>query len=75
MEAGIDRVISLLKTKQLFVFKSCRGLMDEFGTYRRELDKGGQVTEKIKDKEKFHRLDALRYIVSGLGYSAMVLYA
>lgn len=63
VEAGIDRVIELFKTKRLFVFKSLTGLRDELGTYSRELDDMGQPTEKIKDKETFHRLDALRYIV------------
>lgn len=63
VEAGIDRVIELFKTKRLFIFKSLVGLRDELGTYSRELDDMGQPTEKIKDKETFHRLDALRYIV------------
>jgi hypothetical protein len=30
------------------------------------LDEHHQPTEAIKDKEKFHRLDALRYAVQGL---------
>jgi hypothetical protein len=63
VEAGIDRVIELFKTKRLFIFKSLVGLRDELGTYSRELDDMGQPTEKIKDKETFHRLDALRYVV------------
>lgn len=63
VEAGIDRVTSLLKTKRLYVFSTMRGIRDEFGTYAREIDDFGQPTEKIKDKETFHRLDALRYIV------------
>ena len=66
VEAGIDRVYSLLKHKQLFIFDTCRGLIDEIGTYSRELDDLGQPTEKIKDKETFHRLDALRYCVQQL---------
>lgn len=64
VEAGIDRVIGLLKEKRLFVFNTCRGIIDEFGTYSRKLDEQGQPTEQIKDKEKFHRLDALRYVTS-----------
>lgn len=66
VEAGIDRVIELLKTKKLFVFDTCTGIIDEFGTYARELDADGQPTEKIKDKATFHRLDALRYVASGV---------
>jgi len=61
VEPGIDRVISLFKQKRLFVFDTCKGLLDEIGTYARELDLDGNPTEKIRDKNKFHRLDALRY--------------
>jgi hypothetical protein len=49
------------------VFDTCKGVLDELGTYSRELDDIGQPTEKIKDKEKFHLLDGLRYNVSNLG--------
>jgi len=66
VEAGIDRVTGLIKTRRLRVFDSCRGLLDEFGTYARELGADGQPTMKIRDKEKFHRLDALRYGASAL---------
>ena len=69
VEAGIDRVISLFKTMRLYVFDSCRGVLDELGTYSREVDEMGQPTEKIKDKERYHRLDALRYASQGLDYS------
>jgi hypothetical protein len=65
VEAGLDRPIQLFKTRALFVFDTCRGLRDELGTYSRVVGEDGQVTEKIKDKEKFHRLDALRYGVQG----------
>ena len=73
VEAGIGRVIGLLREKRLYIFDTLTGLVDEFGTYARELDAGGQPTEKIKDKETFHRLDALRYVVSGLTNSDWLL--
>lgn len=66
VEAGINRVIALLKEKRLFVFQSCTGTIDEFGTYSRELDANGQATEKIRNKNDYHHLDALRYVASGL---------
>jgi hypothetical protein len=66
VEAGINRVIALLKEKRLFVFRSCTGVIDEFGTYSRELDDNGQPTEKIKNKNDYHHLDALRYVASGI---------
>lgn len=66
VEGGINRVIALLKEKRLYVFDTCKGTIDEFGTYSRELDTNGQPTEKIKDKNTYHRLDALRYVASGM---------
>ena len=52
------------------MFDTCAGVLDEIGTYGRELDDMGQPTEKIKDKEQFHRLDALRYCVQHIGIAA-----
>jgi hypothetical protein len=65
VEAGIDRVTEALKTRKLRVFNTCVGLVDEFGRYARELNEVGEPTDKIKDKETFHRLDAVRYLISG----------
>ena len=66
VESGIDRVISLFKQGRLFIIdnESNRQLLDEIGTYSRILDDRQEPTEKIKDKEKYHILDSLRYIVS-----------
>lgn len=65
VEAGIDRVVALIKSGRFFVFNSCRGLLDEIGRYSRPVDHDGQPVEGIKDKALFHRLDALRYVISG----------
>jgi hypothetical protein len=65
--AGIDRPYGLFKTKRLFVFRSCSGLVDELGSYRFKLDPSGNAIEGlIVDKSTYHRLDALRYVASGL---------
>jgi hypothetical protein len=66
VEAGIDRVTALFKSHQLQIFDTCRGIRAELGAYSRVLDAAGQVTAKIKNKENFHRLDALRYAVLGI---------
>jgi hypothetical protein len=66
VEAGIDRVYELLKTKRIQFFDTCTGLLDEIRTYRRELDAEGQPTEKIAGKSGYHRLDSLRYLASAL---------
>jgi hypothetical protein len=68
VESGIDRTTEWLKTDKLVVLRSCPGLIDEFGTYRRKLDSLGEPTDKIDNKRTFHRLDALRYAVVGAGH-------
>jgi|GEM_PF-655812 len=66
VEAQIERVAALLRQGRLFVDRSLKGLIDEFATYSRELNADGQPTAKIAHKERYHRLDALRYAVAGL---------
>jgi hypothetical protein len=66
VEVGINRVYGAFKTKQLFIFDTLDGLLDEIMRYSRELDDMAQPTEKIANKETFHLLDALRYIISQL---------
>lgn len=65
VEVGINRVYGLIKSRNLLVFESLRGLRDQIMSYSRELDDAGEPTEKIEDKEMFHLLDALRYGVAG----------
>jgi hypothetical protein len=63
VEVGIDRVYAQHKADAIYVFNTCTGYLDEKRTYSRKLDRDGQVTEKIADKETFHRMDAERYII------------
>ena len=65
-ESQIDRVYALFKHGRIRVFKGLNGLRGELLTYQRELDESGEPTEKIRDKNKYHRLDALRYAASSL---------
>jgi len=66
VEPGLDRIIGLIKPMRLYFFRrAARELIDEMNIYARELDERGQPTEKIKDKETFHLIDALRYGVIG----------
>ena len=67
VEARIDCVIAWLRNFRLFFFETCTGVLDQLGRYSREIDAMGQPTEKIKDKEAFHYLDALGYIVMSMG--------
>lgn len=66
VETGIDRVTELIKTGRLRVWRTCTGVRDELGKYRRILNDAGEATEKIEDKSMFHRLDGLRYAATGI---------
>ena len=82
VEVGIDRVYGLFKTNRLSVFDDLRDILDDIESYSRELDDNGEPTEKIEDKETYHRLDGLRYIgsflnkiggsVKGAGFTANI---
>lgn len=61
VEAGIERVVRIIKENRFRLSRECKGVKDEIGTYRRKLDDEGEPTEQIVDKSAFHRLDALRY--------------
>jgi hypothetical protein len=65
VESGITRVTETIKTGHFYVTEDAGRLRDEFGKYSRVLDSMGQPTEDIKDKSKYHMLDALRYGVLG----------
>lgn len=66
VEVGINRVYGGFNQGQLVIFDNLTKLRDEIGSYSRELDDAGNPTEKIADKNTFHELDALRYIMSYL---------
>lgn len=63
---GINRVYALFKTFSLVVHDNCENFLSEIGTYQRLRDRNGELTDKIKDKEKYHLCDALRYPVAWL---------
>lgn len=66
VEVGINRVYGAIQNKRLFFFDTLEGTLDQIMGYSRALDDLGQPTEKIEDKETFHFLDGLRYIISYL---------
>lgn len=66
VEIGIDRVYAQLAQQRLYVFDDLDDLIDEFETYSRPVDEEGNVLDGIEDKNKFHGLDATRYIVGSI---------
>lgn len=62
---GINRVYAQHKNDGIIYFRNLTGILNEKGTYRRERDsKTKELTNEIKDKKKYHHLDAERYIIS-----------
>lgn len=66
VEVGINRVYGAFQRNELFVLRSCAGLIDQLNTYSRVLDANGDPTEVIEDKASYHYLDAVRYVGSYL---------
>lgn len=62
VESGIDKMIALVKSGRFQIFSDCVGILDEIATYSRVLDKNGEPTDAIRDKNKYHRIDAARYL-------------
>lgn len=64
VEAGIDKVYALHKLNKLFIFNDLYAYLDEKLSYSRKLDDNYNPTEEIEDKERYHLMDAERYILS-----------
>ena len=56
VEAGIYEVWQRMLNSQLYIFSTCKALIDEYRVYRR--DEKGRIV-----KENDHLMDALRYLV------------
>lgn len=64
VEVGIDFVYKAFASGELAIFNNLGELEKELKTYARELDGNDEITDKILNKNTFHRLDGLRYAVS-----------
>lgn len=77
VESGIDKIITLLKDNRLFIFnneentkssdETGMSLLEEITSYSREVDENGKPTDRIANKNKYHKLDACRYVFSAMG--------
>jgi len=74
VEVGINRVYGYHAKDEIDVFDDLLGYLDEKGSYSRQLDDNNEPTEKIDDKEKYHRMDAERYVLSQLSQGARVAF-
>lgn len=72
---GINRVYSVMKQGNLYIFDTCQGTLGQVGTYSRKMNKatGEPIENEILNKETYHFLDALRYILGSLAKSGDLL--
>lgn len=67
IEVQIQGVWSLLNRRKLIFFRSgAKETIEDLRHYSREVDEDGNVLDKIADDAKWHRLAALRYVISKL---------
>lgn len=66
VEVGITRVWGCHKRDDLLVFNDLDEYRAEKLSYSRELDANDAPTERIKDKNTFHIMDAERYLLSSI---------
>ena len=66
VDAGILKVYGFHKTNKLFIFRTCVNYLDEKQSYSYVLDeeRNYQPTDKIENKERYHLMDAERYVLS-----------
>jgi hypothetical protein len=64
VESGIEKVYALHKLNKVFIFDDLKNYLDEKLSYSRVVDENYNPTEKIQDKERYHLMDAERYILS-----------
>jgi hypothetical protein len=63
---GINWIYALLKAGDLVIHEDCDYLLDELGSYQRKKNAAGDILQDILNKDKYHMLDALRYIITWL---------
>lgn len=68
VEIGIDKVYAAFKARRLFITENCKRLLDEIGQYSRKVDEKGEITKDIRNKNDYHLLDALRYLMTYISY-------
>jgi hypothetical protein len=66
VQVGIDRVYACFKRNEIQIFDDLEPLISEIESYSYKVDSVGVPTGEIDNKAKYHRADALRYIVSWL---------
>ncbi|RMD63484.1 terminase [Candidatus Parcubacteria bacterium] len=65
VEIGIGRLYSAFQNGMIAISERCKDLIDDLYSYSYELDEEGEpIPDKIANKNRYHRVDALRYLAS-----------
>lgn len=62
--ARIDAVKAMMEKNQIYVFNTCHRLIGELSTYLWKNDTDGIITDDIRNKNAYHLMDCLAYIMS-----------
>jgi hypothetical protein len=65
---AINRVYGEMKKDNLFIFDTCDKILGQIGSYSRKMNKatGEPIPDQIANKNEYHYLDALRYVLASL---------
>lgn len=66
VDAGIQHAYSFIARNQVFVFKNCHPLIDEFLTYSYDVQDYQPNYATILNKNRFHLMDSFRYLMTGI---------
>jgi hypothetical protein len=66
VSTGIQKVYNMFAAGRVKIFNTCAITRKQIGEYSYELDERGEPTERIQNKNRYHLMDAMRYIVSQL---------
>ncbi len=66
VKLGINTVYAGIKSRKIVFFETLEDTLDELKKYKYKRDKQGDATEEIQDKNKFHKMDAMRYILGSV---------
>jgi|GEM_PF-2397073 len=66
VNAQLDKAITLIENKQVYIFEDLHGILGEIAGCMWELDEENKPLDKIKNEARFHLLACLRYLCSEL---------
>jgi hypothetical protein len=65
-DVGVARVFKALATYQIIFFEDLFGIQDEIARYKYKVDSNGVILREVANRNRFHLIDALRYILTHL---------